>query len=87
MKTLCPGKSKIIVVKDDRFPYSFSRMYNPFPELPVKRIRMKCLLCGRKVLSSVQVDHDGYEIYHFIPPHKTKGWWKKIKKKYRKEKI
>ena len=43
----------------------------------VKRMRITCPLCGRRVMSSVAQD-DG-EIYHHIPPHKPKGWWKKKK--------
>lgn len=50
-----------------------------------KRIRMKCELCGRKVLSSIYNDGDG-EIYHRIPPHKMKHWWKRGWKKGQKKK-
>jgi hypothetical protein len=45
----------------------------------VKRIRLQCPKCGRRVWSSVMQD-DG-EIYHSLPPHKPKGWWKKHKRK------
>jgi hypothetical protein len=86
MKNLCPGKAKSIVIRDDRFGYAgMYRMINPFPEYRIKRKRMKCELCGRKVLSSVQVYHDGHYIYHLMPPHKPKHWWK-LKKKRRKTK-
>ena len=49
----------------------------------VKRIRLQCPVCGRRVWSSV--DQNDGEIYHSLPPHKPKGWWKK-KKDRRKEK-
>lgn len=52
----------------------------------VKRIRLQCPLCGRRIWSSVNQD-DG-EIYHSLPPHKPKGWWKKkVKKQERYSKI
>lgn len=86
-KIICPGKAKVVIVRDDRFWGYWGRMYDPYPEHPVKRIRMKCQICGRKVLSSVRVDHDGLELYHSIPPHKIKKWWKKTKKKSKQVRI
>lgn len=50
----------------------------------VKRIRLQCPVCGRRIWSSV--DQGDGEIYHTLPPHKPKGWWKKEKPR-RKEKI
>ena len=41
----------------------------------VKRLRLRCPRCGRRVKSSVWCDDDG-DVYHNIPPHKPKGWWK-----------
>lgn len=43
----------------------------------IKRMRLRCPRCGRRVLSSVRVCHDGCCVFHDIPPHKPKGWWKK----------
>jgi len=45
----------------------------------VKRKRLKCPECGRRVLSSVRLCHDGCCIIHTLPMHKPKGWWKKKK--------
>ena len=50
----------------------------------IKRKRLKCPKCGRRVLSSVRTDHDGYDVFHDLPPHKPKCWWKKKSKKRRK---
>lgn len=46
----------------------------------VRRIRLTCPLCGRRILSSIRLDHDGIYIIHSLPPHKPKGWWKKSKR-------
>lgn len=46
----------------------------------VKRKRLKCPKCKRKLMSSVKTCHDGCCVYHSLPPHKPKGWWKKRKK-------
>lgn len=46
----------------------------------IKRYRVKCPECGRKLMTSVSLCDDGCCIYHRIPPHKPKGWWKKGKK-------
>jgi hypothetical protein len=42
----------------------------------MERMRLKCPRCGRRVLSSVSVCNDGCCLYHSIPPHKPKEWWK-----------
>jgi len=49
----------------------------------VKSKRIRCPVCGRSMWSSVMTCHDGCCIFHCIPPHKIKGWWKKPKKKSR----
>jgi len=48
--------------------------------LGVKRKRMTCSKCKRRLWSSVELDHDCVDIIHSIPPHKPKKWWKKKKK-------
>lgn len=50
----------------------------------IKRRRLKCPECGRRMMSSVILDEDFDYIHHYIPPHKPKGWWKKSKKKAKK---
>ncbi len=49
----------------------------------VKRIRMVCSKCKRRLWSSVEYHHDGDEVVHRMPPHKPKKWWKKRKEKKR----
>jgi len=46
-----------------------------------KAKRVRCPKCSRSMMSSVMTCHDGCCIFHCIPPHKIKGWWKKPKKK------
>lgn len=45
----------------------------------LKRKKIKCLDCGRRVEVSVGNDHDG-DVYIYLPPHKPKNWWRKNKK-------
>lgn len=47
----------------------------------VKRKRLTCPDCGRRLLSSVSICHDGCCLHHDIPQHKPKGWWKRSKSK------
>ena len=49
-----------------------------------RRKRVKCPTCGRKMWAAIRTCHDGCCIYHCVPPHKVKGWWKKGKKTTRK---
>lgn len=48
----------------------------------IKRIRLTCPKCGRRLLASVSTCEDGCCLYFTIPPHKPKGWWKKKKAKW-----
>lgn len=43
----------------------------------VKRMRLRCPRCGRRVWSSISTCSDGCCVYHNIPPHKPKRWWRK----------
>lgn len=45
----------------------------------VKRRKVKCPLCGRRVTVSVRCS-DVNEFVEVVPAHKIKGWWKKSKK-------
>jgi len=47
----------------------------------IKRKRLKCPNCKRRVFSSIRVDCNGSDVFHDLPPHKPKGWWKKKSKK------
>lgn len=44
-------------------------------------VRLKCPKCGRRMMSKVEIYHDGDYAIHTIPPHKIKHWWKKNKKR------
>ena len=52
-----------------------------------KSKRVRCPACGRSMMSNIRVCHDGCCIYHCIPPHKKKEWWKKGKKQSRDNKM
>lgn len=81
---ICEGKAKEIwKMKTGSVVWSISNINTP-ERKGIKRIRIKCELCGRRILSSIKINHDGDYIIHYLPPHKTKGWWKK--KKILKEK-
>jgi hypothetical protein len=47
----------------------------------IKRIKMTCPICKRRVWSSIQMSDDADLYIHTIPPHKPKMWWKKSKRK------
>ena len=45
----------------------------------IKRKRVKCPQCGRRLWGWATIGHDG-DFYHYaVPAHKTKKWWKKGK--------
>lgn len=48
--------------------------------LAAKPKRVRCPKCGRSMISALRTCSDGCCIFHCIPPHKIKGWWKKLKK-------
>ena len=45
----------------------------------VKRIRLQCTVCKRRMWASVQTCGEGCCVIFSMPPHKPKGWWKKKK--------
>lgn len=51
-------------------------MYGERPK-NIKRKRLTCPKCGRRLESSIELEHDGYYIIHSLPAHKPKMWWKK----------
>ena len=44
----------------------------------LKHKRVTCPLCGRRMWSAFVVDGDG-DLYHALPQHKPKRWWKQRK--------
>jgi hypothetical protein len=83
---MCPGSTEI--VRDEHNPnpiHHDDALYGVRPE-GIKRIRIKCTKCKRRVMSSVSACHDGCCVRHKLPPHKPKGWWRHRNKKKRKRK-
>lgn len=52
-----------------------------------KSKRVRCPACGQSMMSTIRVCHDGCCIFHCIPKHKKKYWWKKPKKQSRDNKM
>ncbi len=50
----------------------------------VKRKRLVCSECKRRIISSIRVCNDGCCIIHELPIHKPKGWMKKKNRQPRK---
>lgn len=83
-RPMCPGSRYPLVVETNPTDYptwaeadSGDRGARP---KRIKRKRLKCPSCGRRLLSSVSTCHDGCCVLHFLPAHKSKGWWKRRKK-------
>lgn len=47
----------------------------------VKRKRVTCPACKRRMWASFRLCHDGCCVIYSVPPHKVKKWWKKDKKR------
>jgi hypothetical protein len=52
-----------------------------------KAVRVTCPECGRRMMSCVRTDSDGTERFDCIPPHKVKKWWKKSKRRLKKDRM
>ena len=78
---LCLGKAKPVLIELTEKQLKALRQEDTWSNRHavrgVKRIKMKCELCGAKVTSSISSCHDGCCASHVMPPHKPKGWWKK----------
>lgn len=44
-------------------------------------IWVRCPVCGRRIKSWIRTCHDGCCVYHCVPKHKVKKWWKLDHKK------
>lgn len=51
--------------------------YRDVRPIGVKRMKLKCPECGRKVTASVRTCEDGCCLFQYLPSHKPKAWWKK----------
>lgn len=72
-------KSKLTTI-DVSLSEVWDHQYGPGSEAHcirgIKRPKVKCPTCGRKITPSLAATHDG-DPYFRIPPHKIKSWWKK----------
>lgn len=82
---LCPGMSLgfvSLMPAEHLYPaqpeFSGARRTEHVP-LGIKRRKVKCPICGRRVTVSVRTT-DIQEFVEVIPPHKPHRWWKKQKK-------
>lgn len=87
-KDLCPGGG-VAIARSDQVPPSSKIHYYGFffyvMERRIKRIRLTCPVCKRRVLSSIRLGHDEDYILHTLPPHKPKHWWKRKEIKHRRK--
>lgn len=79
---ICPGGGVTIYqTKDIPKEWNWQNaMWHDFEGKHIKRIRMVCPHCKRRVLSSVEIGSDADYIIHTIPPHKVRYWWKNSRK-------
>jgi len=85
---LCPGGG-VVVIRPDQVPPSPVIQYVGWDyyftdRRKIKRIRMTCPVCKRRVLSSISLGHDEDYIRHELPPHKPKHWLKRKETKHRR---
>lgn len=73
---LCPG-GPLDVWQHNPHPVHWTEAREGVRPTGIKRLRVVCPRCGRRLLSSVAVCDDGCGVLHSIPPHKPRGWWKK----------
>lgn len=81
-KSLCPGSRRPFLIEDNPtdYPNHLEASYG-FRPSGVKRKRLKCPRCGRRVMSSVSTCRDGCCVTHYLPAHKPRRWWKRLRKK------
>lgn len=77
MKELCDGTLNICVDEPKNKEYERGSELNNIRPTGVKRIRLTCPKCKRRLMSSVRMGHDNDGVLHYIPKHKPKKWWKK----------
>jgi len=79
MNSLCTGTTSLDWQDN---PKDIDEWNASMGELPtgIKRVRLTCPSCNRRVMSSIRVDMDGGCLQHYLPPHKPKGWHKKPKR-------
>lgn len=60
--------------------YKNSKRWRNERHPPVKRKRVKCPVCGRRMWGFITSCDDGCCLFYLVPPHKKKKWWKKGKR-------
>jgi len=88
---LCKGKLRILDTHHEHTAsYRMHRLQNDLnmrnadwwsgglvKPVGVKRVKLVCPICKRRVTASVRTCEDGCCLYQELPPHKPKRWWKK----------
>lgn len=70
---LCPGYADSVPVSEKALkkavfrPGRWNHRYSG-----IKRIKIECKMCGRRVKSSIECCMDGCCVRHVIPPHRPK---------------
>ena len=82
----CQGKDrvvKIVKMTNEQVDDTIWQRWDRGRVKNVKRIVVRCPVCRRRLMTSVEADGDG-DLWHRIPPHKRKGWKRKAKSPRRK---
>lgn len=72
---LCPGYADPIPVSKKALKKAVFRpgsFWSGHHYTGIKRIKIKCKMCGTRVTSSITCCMDGCCVRHVIPPHKPK---------------
>ncbi len=74
---LCFGKTKTEWRSAGDFKLNWFDAQRGERPTGVKRVRLTCPVCKRRVLASVRTCEDGCCLMFTLPPHKPRYWWKK----------
>lgn len=74
---MCLGRGTPIIEDAGRHRINWGAAHAGERPVGVRRRRMKCPACGRRLMSSVRPCDDGCHVIHSLPPHKRKGWWQR----------
>ena len=76
-KSLCPGSKQRIYDAEQHPHLTWGEARDGVLPTGMKRRRITCRLCGRRMTAALRVCADGCCLYHVVPPHKPRGWWRK----------
>lgn len=74
---ICPGARVRILDKKQESGLDHFDISDGLLPVGVKRIKITCPKCKRRVWSSVATCDDGCCLYHVLVPHKVRYWWRK----------